>query len=147
LEQWINTYLKAWNLIMEKEQNVVNMLDYHKYKFGLCPAKVYGSFFIDPNGDLYSCYSLVGNKEFKIGDIYNGPSPFYYRLFYLQDKKLKECLDVKCPYVPLCNAGCLYHAYVEHSDISQKVCQRKFYEDVWLRIKGEIYERICRVQQ
>lgn len=69
------------------------------------------NFSIDSYGDVYPCPNFVGDKDFKIADIYNGINKTYEKI---QNMRLDDsCLH--CNLVGLCNGGCLSMKHLDES--------------------------------
>lgn len=83
-----------------------------------CTAKMKHSFIFAPSGYFYKCLSFVGRKNFsigKLGENFNFCSDFTLTPY-------KECLDKKCPYLPLCQCGCRFDNYLHNSDTHITFC-------------------------
>ena len=101
----------------DKAKFYLSMYNDHKIDLGCflptrhytaCIANMMNGFLIDPAGDVYKCWSLMGQKEASIGnlnDIDNFSMPMIGRFMasgdFLRDP---ECL--KCQFMPVCNGGC-----------------------------------------
>lgn len=78
-----------------------------KYRRHSCVASKYWAFVIGPEGELYKCWRMVGNKKQEIGNVNTGNmdmtkfSRYLVGADYTQDVK---CLD--CEFVTLCGGGC-----------------------------------------
>lgn len=118
------------------------LLKEHKLQFGLCHAKIDNYFIIGPEGDIYTCYSFIGYKDAICGNIKNGLNQRFSEFLYFNDEKVRRCLEEKCPFVPICNGGCNYQSYLEYKDISKRVCQRKYFEKIWLPFRAKTYSKI-----
>lgn len=65
----------------------------------------------DPEGYVYKCWELIGNKEYAVGklsgegklEITNSVN--YNRQMYGADP-LADPACIKCKYLPICNGGC-----------------------------------------
>ncbi|MGB4239090.1 MAG: radical SAM protein [Candidatus Hydrothermia bacterium] len=158
-QSWCNEYVplklndripligRVWSKMIEVTDDTQLLIGLNGLNFGVCPAKIHGAFFIGPDGDMFSCYSLVGNKNFVVGNCREGKVyPLYRELLFYGSKKIIKCIEVNCPYLPLCNGGCFYHSYAEYGTPQEIACQRKYFEEVWLRAKGSIYEKIYKEQ-
>ena len=80
------------------------------YCFGHCYAMNGNAAFVDPLGDIYCCSSLIGNKDFYLGNTSTG----------LDEKKVQQVADrIKksmefctcCPDFKLCGGGCFARWY------------------------------------
>lgn len=83
---------------------------YPQYTHTYCSANCWNSYLIAPNGDLYKCFSDVGNIKRKIGDVKSGNlTNENILLEYILDSSCfedKQC--VNCKSLPLCGGGCSY---------------------------------------
>lgn len=71
-----------------------------------CVASKYFAFVIGPEGEIYKCWRMVGNKEQTIGNVRDGLDMAKFSRYivgadYTRDKK---CLD--CEFITLCGGGC-----------------------------------------
>ena len=69
-----------------------------------CAGLAKHSLVIDANGDLYTCWEVVGDPEYKIGTIYEGINQVDWKL---KCNEKEECL--KCKVYPICHSGCPKH--------------------------------------
>lgn len=71
------------------------------------------AFVIDPFGDFYNCYNLVGMKDFCIGSLDNGGKLTLNYNFYDQlsrdPTRFEECST--CTLLPVCMGGCAFFGY------------------------------------
>jgi uncharacterized protein len=84
---------------------------------------------LGPDGAIYKCISLVGRKEFAVGTVFDGE---YDRQEYDRQmntfKRLDECFEEQCPYVPVCAGGCAYEAITRAGSYEQRHCTKEFLE-------------------
>lgn len=142
VKQHYHSAKDIWMDLLDEIDEPLLLLKMHNLQFGLCNAKVADSYIVGPDGSLYGCFSLVGYKEGKIGDIEEGFNSRYAEFLFSIDRKVVRCLEKKCPFVPLCTGGCFYHAYVEAGDLFETACLQSFYSEIWLPTKASIYERV-----
>jgi uncharacterized protein len=64
-----------------------------------CYAAQGQSYVVLPNGDVYPCGSLAGQKQYAMGNVHNSVKPIS-----IQCKKPKTCLS--CEYASYCPGGC-----------------------------------------
>lgn len=105
-------------------------------KSNYCSAVTYGSYVIDPEGYLYTCWNVVGKKDKAIGNIIdkNIISNEYLKwLTYEPDKKCEEC-----SVFPICGGGCPF----EYFRRGKPFCEKKIinYKEK-LKIAYRDYER------
>jgi len=58
----------------------------------------------DANGDIYTCWEVVGKKEYRIGTLNDG---FFDTEWKLKETEKEECF--KCKVYPICHTGCPLH--------------------------------------
>jgi uncharacterized protein len=69
LKERVKILKNVWLDLLEEIETPEILLQSHKLLFSLCNAKVADCFIIGPDGTLYTCYSLVGDKEGEVGNI------------------------------------------------------------------------------
>ena len=72
-----------------------------------CMAQQTSGVLIDPDGDFYSCFKVVGDKSRTIGNVasdINYQSPEFQRLFRFDPFETEECRE--CSILPICMGGC-----------------------------------------
>lgn len=78
-----------------------------KFRRHSCVASKYFAFVIGPEGELYKCWRMVGQKEQEIGNVHSGKidtikfSRYLTGADYTRDKR---CLE--CEFITLCGGGC-----------------------------------------
>lgn len=77
-----------------------------KFRRHSCVASKYFAFVIGPEGEIYKCWRMVGNKEQTLGNVRSGLdlakfSRYIVGADYTRDPK---CLD--CEFITLCGGGC-----------------------------------------
>ncbi|MBN2851212.1 MAG: thioether cross-link-forming SCIFF peptide maturase [Clostridia bacterium] len=74
-------------------------------------------FAVSPDGDLFACHQFVGEKQFKMGDVFNGITD-YQRVNQFHNSNVftkKGCQDCFAKY--FCSGGCHANAYYTNNDI------------------------------
>lgn len=71
-----------------------------------CAALTINSYVVDPQGDIYKCWDLVGIKDYRVGDINSGILLNKENIKWLTLQKPAECS--KCEHLPTCQGGCPY---------------------------------------
>ena len=106
-------YQKIFNSINNRTRIIFSSI--------FCSAQS-GEYIFDPYGEIYPCWSMVGNRKYVIGNysgerisLMNGPN------IRSRDVGNSERCS-KCQYGLLCGGGCLYHAIIEKGDINQNYC-------------------------
>lgn len=80
------------------------------YSFGHCYAMNGNAAFVDPQGDIYCCSSLIGNKEFYLGNTVNGLEERRVKLVADRIKKSME-FCTRCQDFKVCGGGCFARWY------------------------------------
>lgn len=101
---------------------------------------------ISPNGDVYPCGKFGPSDSFKLGNIDTDSLNQIMNCdtqIYLASRDIDNIEDCKlCDYRRICNAGCLYNAYLETGNPLQKdpLCEgyKLIFSHVKLRLKNEI---------
>ncbi len=90
----------------DHESDDMRRLLYPMVKRNYCGAVMYGCYVVDPDGDLYTCWNHVGDKERNIGNvIQKNPMNAEYMKWLLHEPTGK-CLE--CKTLPICMGGCPY---------------------------------------
>lgn len=92
-----------------------------------CPRERDNEFIIAPDGGLYKCISAVGRDAFNVGNIQDTPLIISRRSAPLINfgAPVNECR--RCPYLPYCNGGCRFNAWVRTGDIFSLDCWKEFH--------------------
>lgn len=92
-----------------------------------CPRERDNEFIIAPDGGLYKCISAVGRDAFHVGNIQDTPLTIAHRSASLINfgAPVNECRP--CPYLPYCNGGCRFNAWVKTGDIFSLDCWKEFH--------------------
>ncbi len=95
---------------------------------------------LDPYGDLYTCWEMVGMDRYKVGS--------YLDHVQFNDERLSEWYDrnisnvpscSKCKYAFFCGGGCAAHAYVKNDgNVKTSYCDE--YPKVFHTVVPEIFE-------
>ncbi len=92
----------------------------------LCMVDVENSFVVHYDGSLYQCAALVGNEEFRCGDICTGMTDYreqYHVGHWQKEEKCRECV-----YLPLCFGGCRFMACQRDGHMGKVDCMKGFYD-------------------
>lgn len=99
-----------------------------------------GMLILDPYGDLYTCWEMVGLDRYKVGS--------YIDQVEFNDERLSEWYDrnisnvpscSKCKYAFFCGGGCAAHAYTKN-DGNTKTSYCDEYPKVFHTVVPEIFE-------
>lgn len=73
---------------------------------------------VTPEGDLYVCHQLVGQEEFRVGDVWHGITrPEVGRKLWQHDVSSGQCADCWARF--LCGGGCRAAAFFEHGEVGR----------------------------
>lgn len=107
------------NQIYDAEPKGITKLILPKKNGNFCGAVQHGSYVIDPDGDLYTCWNVIGTKNKKIGNIINKRPMNLEYLNWLTYEPDGKCLE--CNLLPVCLGGCPY----EYFNYGKHVCNKK----------------------
>jgi uncharacterized protein len=106
-----------------------------------CMAHVTDGVAIGPNGALYKCVSLVGRREFQVGHVSErGFRTESHRAQLDYSELIRECVDQRCAYLPVCMGGCPYEAWVLTGSARTFLCRRSYLERLY---RGLLWNRSC----
>jgi uncharacterized protein len=82
---------------------------------------------IGPRGNIYKCISLVGRETFRVGTVFDGDGEYTAEYARQMDgtKKVTECWDENCPYIPVCAGGCAYESIVRTGRYDLRFCTKE----------------------
>lgn len=103
---------------------------------GMCTAKLSKAMVISADGKIYKCLSGVGREEFVVSDI---NKENYQLENYLFLPLYDDCFDKKCEYIPLCNTGCRFNAYLLNGKINSIACKREALTKINNNLLKDIY--------
>lgn len=129
LEKLFNEYDKLANEIIKRKKNGKGFNFFHfmiDLSQGPCVVKRLAGcgagheyVAVTPHGDIYPCHQLVGNTEFKVGDVYCGITrDDLVDTFRNTNVYTKEDCK-KCWAKFYCSGGCLANAYQFNNDINK----------------------------
>ena len=85
-----------------------------------CGANRMNAFVIDPDGDLYKCWSEIGDKAARIGNIVDfkkrGKNERMHEIRWLTWEPFEYPDCVRCKMVPICMGSCGYRAMFVNKD-------------------------------
>lgn len=70
-----------------------------------CGAVRINNYVVDPDGDLYTCWEVIGRKDKTIGNIVNSSMNYQY-INWLIHEPTESCYN--CKFLPICSGGCPY---------------------------------------
>lgn len=107
------------------QKNIKNTLESKKnltYKGSYCSATMNG-FIFDPQGNIYTCWEIIGDPSLKVGE--------YYPEFFINKKKLKQWRNrdisniyscSSCKYALFCGGGCAAQSLKDTKNIYDSYC-------------------------
>lgn len=98
---------------------------------GMCTAKLDNSMVVSSDGSIFKCLSGVGREEFVVGNV---ASEQYDLPNYLFPSMYEACLNEKCEFLPLCNTGCRFNAYLKNGSLESRDCRREILEKMNIAI-------------
>ncbi|MCL1994620.1 MAG: SPASM domain-containing protein [Defluviitaleaceae bacterium] len=107
--------------IKEDIKGHISRLLYPAVKYNFCGAVILGNYVVDPEGDLYTCWNLIGVKEKKVGSILNKQNITTEYMKWLLDEPDGKCIS--CNLLPICVGGCPYERLVN----DQTKCEKRVY--------------------
>lgn len=82
------------------------------------------SYTVTPEGDVYKCWELVGDEEYKIGSLDETGNlqvlDSYFHWMSRDFRMIEECF--RCPYLPICGGGCAAVSKRNHGTIHAAGC-------------------------
>ncbi len=84
---------------------------YPRRRGSYCQAVTLNTYVVDPDGYLYKCWNVIGNKEKAIGTLSNHKQLNLEGLKWLTHKPGEICMS--CPYLPICLGGCPYQYIIK----------------------------------
>lgn len=102
-----------------------------------CMAVSLNNFVVDPDGDLYTCWDIVGIKNRKVGDIINGATLNSEYVSWLDFDISDKCKC--CNMLPICQGGCPFKKMQNNSNVECNYSIYSFKECLKLIYKNYIY--------
>lgn len=90
----------------------------------LCVAQAKHSAVLQPDGNLQKCFCTSGQNEHAFGSVFKNSDTYTRDVRYENWKRLDQCIEERCPYLPVCGGGCTYHAVVEHGQTTESFAER-----------------------
>jgi uncharacterized protein len=88
-----------------------------------CKNLTDSAYIIDPYGDLYKCWTLMGQQEYKIGTIDENGQIQNYKPYLLSQRNIfaiPKCR--KCPNLPICGGNCATFCYLTTGNPQSAIC-------------------------
>ncbi|GIP08738.1 radical SAM/SPASM domain-containing protein [Paenibacillus macerans] len=117
---------------------------YAPLKASYCGATT-GMFAIDPYGDIYPCWDVLGNYDERIGQVNIDESIFDLNERYSfwrgrTSNKIKSC--AQCKYALFCGGGCAAHANIVNKDYYTSYCEH--FEEIFNDVVIGVYNKLQR---
>lgn len=90
----------------------------------LCVAQAKHSAVLQPDGNLQKCFCTSGQNEHAFGSVFGDRGEYTRDARYENWRRLDQCVEEKCSYLPICGGGCTYHAVVENGQTTEAFAQR-----------------------
>lgn len=109
----------------------------------LCVATAKHSAVFTPEGGIQKCFATAGRSEFDFGTVHTKPMTYTKDIRFEQWKRMDQCIEEKCPVLPICGGGCPNDAMIKAGSMQGSVnrfCQKSFLlamNEGLLRIKHE----------
>ena len=129
-----------YKTIAEKFMYLFKNKGYAPFKPAYCGA-VMGGITVDPFGEIYPCWDVLGKESERIGRI-NEKQEIEYneRYEYWKNRigcNIDECS--KCAYVLFCGGGCPAHAQIANQDAYTSYCSE--YKQIFNDVVPNVYKR------
>lgn len=93
----------------------------------LCVATAKHSATLQPDGMLQKCFCNSGRNDHGFASVQNVPTGYAQDVrFEGFTKRTDQCVDEKCPHLPICGGGCTHNSLVQLGEIgfSKRYCQK-----------------------
>jgi len=93
----------------------------------LCVATAKHAAVLQPDGNLQKCFCTSGRKEFNFANVDTKPTSYTKETRFEQWKRVDECIEERCTYLPVCGGGCIFEAMVRYGSMfgsTQRFCQK-----------------------
>jgi uncharacterized protein len=91
----------------------------------ICAIERKGMYIINYDGSIYKCPGMIGQPEFKVGDVAGGVGD-YSGSHDMDNWKNEECMG--CVYLPLCFGGCRYMKLLSDGAMAGIDCRKPYYD-------------------
>ncbi len=97
-----------------------------------CVAIAKHSAVLQPNGSLQKCFCTVGRSEFDFSSVFQTPKSYSRDGRFELFERIDECVEEKCPYLPVCGGGCIHDSVVKHglTGFSRRLCQKELTKQI-----------------
>lgn len=79
---------------------------------------------IGSDGSLYKCISMVGRPEVAVGTVFREQYDPAYERQMNATKRISECVEERCSYLPVCAGGCAYESVVRTGSYEPRYCTK-----------------------
>jgi uncharacterized protein len=115
------------DLWTKAEENGFNCSPVLVRRWLYCGLLALNNYTIAPNADIYKCWEMVGNEDYRIGTIGNTGkvdrlSYAFFDWMSINPMENEECKD--CKYLPCCGGGCVMVALSQYGNIHSKGCSK-----------------------
>jgi uncharacterized protein len=119
---------KGFKIFLE---SVMSPLTFANY----CVTITDRSYVIDPYGEIYKCWVLMGQKKYRLGTLDNNGC--IKNLHYPLQRdvfKIEKCR--KCTYLPLCGGNCMALSYLKTGKDQSSICPSKEWLDCYIKVRA-----------
>ncbi|HJH27929.1 MAG TPA: hypothetical protein C5S37_14480 [Methanophagales archaeon] len=128
-----DSYRELNNYALEKGLKVY--IDFLPPKCVRCKTLTNSAYVIDPYGDIYKCWTVMGQIEHKIGTLDDDGHIKDHRPCILAQRDIfaiKKCR--RCIYLPICGGNCAAFAYLKYGHYQAAQCIPNVEFDNWIKI-------------
>ena len=133
-ENWPSVYLSLYKSLISRG---FEMEEFYSMD-GYCLAKEKHSLIICPDNNIYSCLSMVGREELRVGTLLDNTID---KNRYLSKDKIEKCFDKKCPLIPVCLSGCCFEAIIRYGTLNDIFCRKEEYDIINKEICEVLYAK------
>lgn len=111
------------------------------YRGYFCGAQANNILF-DPVGHIYTCWDVVGNQEYKIGEYTSGVHLYGEQTEKWFNDKISDYKCIKCKYVLFCGGGCIIRKLKETDKLQPGFCNH--YPQIFNFTVKKLYNEILK---
>jgi uncharacterized protein len=158
-------YIREFERLVKKERldlakkmtmtmSMLQKIHYGSIRFLVCGVGR-NAYAIDINGDIYPCHRFVSNKEFKLGDIFNGVknrNSFINKVLVLNHRQCNNCWAKNlclgsCPHENLMATGSIQQSSDQNCNLIKSMYEEaiKVYLNLTEEEKREIFSKVKEV--
>ncbi|MEM2939678.1 MAG: SPASM domain-containing protein [Candidatus Bathyarchaeia archaeon] len=131
-EEFGKYFVPLMKLAIENEFKLLSV----KIPFNIlgCGAYTINTLIVDPLGNLYKCWDLLGDPRYSVGNIDNGINISKHAEWILRSPSKSEACK-KCSFLPACGGGCAALSIREGKSLKDFTCiDVKYFIKEWLKL-------------